>query len=146
MTADSTWKDVEARLDVTIAGLVDGGHVVVGEPAGTAAPRGLLRRRQAPPPRPYAQAALRGSWLYAECIGATAFGGDWEVTPEQDAAIRGAGWLTPDQDDETGTRPSYPNYWRTLPVERRSEVVTMMVAALQALGVEPAALEWDRGV
>jgi hypothetical protein len=140
------WDEILARLAATLAGLDDGGYVVVGEPEGEPAPaRGLLRRRPPPPPRRYVQAARRGTWLYAECVGSTAFGGDWEVTSEQDAAIRAAGWLTPDQDDETGTRPSYPNYWRTLPATHAPEVAALLVEGLRVLEVDPEGLAWEEG-
>lgn len=142
---DETWADVEGRLATELSGLADGEFVILGEPQPPAEkPRGLLRRAPAPPPHRYVQVARHGDWLYAECVGATSFGGHWEVSPEQHEQIRALGWLAPGDPDETGTQPSYPNYWRTLPGDRATEAAALGAGALQVLGVAPGALDWHR--
>ena len=135
---------VVARLRAAIEELADGEFLVVGEPPAEAPPR-RFGRRGTPPPSRYVQFRLADGWLYAECVGSRAFGGDWPATPEQDAAVRAAGWLAPGDEDPTGTRPGYPNYWRTVPAADGADLAARGAAALEALGVEAASVTVDRG-
>lgn len=141
----TTWADVAALLDAELAGLGDGEFLVAGEPAGAPGPpRGLLRRRTPPPPRRYVQARVAGGWAYAECVGATLFGGDWPATPEQHDALRALGWLAPGDEDPTGTAPAYPNYWRTVSVVELPALAALAVRSLEVLGTDPDAVQVDR--
>ena len=106
--------------------LADGEFVVVAEPAPPRAPaRGLLRRRPAPPPVRYAQVRRGGDHFYTECVGASRFGGDWDVSKGQHQRLRDLGWLTPDDPDPAGVKPGYPNYWALLPHHQADAVVGM---------------------
>ncbi|WP_343906949.1 TY-Chap domain-containing protein [Nocardioides aquiterrae] len=137
---------VVARLRATIEELADGEFLVVGEPARPVdTPRRRFGRRATPPPTRYVQFRLADEWLYAECVGAQGFGGDWPATAEQVAAIRAAGWLAPGDADPTGTQPGYPNFWRTVPAAGAGELAAMGAAALEALGVDAATVEVQRG-
>src|SRR3954452_4923627 len=108
---DTGWAEAEQRLREELGDLEDGQFLVLGEPAGPPGPpRGLLRRRPAPPPTRYVQFRMAGGWVYAECVGSRMFGGDWATTAEQHDGLRALGWLAPGDDDPTGTQPSYPNY------------------------------------
>lgn len=141
----ATWDDVRRRLDQELAELGDEEFVLVGEPVGPPGPpRGLLRRRSSPAPTRYAQVVRRGDHWYAECVGATSFGGDWEVGPAAHARLLALGWLAPGDDDPSGMQPSYPNYWRVLARPERAQVATMCVDALAALGADADVLEWRR--
>jgi hypothetical protein len=84
------------------------------------------------------------SRLYAECVGAALFGGDWEVSADVHEAIRGLGWLAPGDPDPTGTQPAYPNYWRSCPREQAADLARSGAEALRLLDAEPGTLAWER--
>lgn len=138
------WGGIEAELATVLADLAEREFLVVGEPAPEPHARGPFRRT--PPPRPnrYVQFQRDRDWLYAECVGATLFGGDWEVAPEVHEQIRGLGWLAPGDPDPAGTQPSYPNYWCTLSQQESRRAAVMGVGALRLLGLDPAGVEWQR--
>ncbi|HEX5917975.1 MAG TPA: hypothetical protein VFY76_08980 [Nocardioides sp.] len=142
----ASWDDVRRRLEHEVAGLERDGFVVVGEPAAPAGPpRGLLRRRHQPPSR-YVQVRADGDgMLYAECVGATLFGGDWEVTPAQDDLLRSRGWYVPGQDNPWQVEQAYPNYFRYADVAATADLARACVDALAVLGVDPAGLVWRDG-
>jgi hypothetical protein len=143
---DETAREALAnRLRGEVAALADGEFLVVGEAAPAATEKRRFGRRATPPPRRYVQFRRADEWVYGECVGARLFGGDWPTTAEQDAAIRAAGWLAPGDEDPTQTQPGYPNYWRTVPTAQATDLAAMGVAALEALGVDPAAVEVERG-
>ncbi len=155
---DTTWERVETRLARTLTDLGVNEFVIVGEPQPPAPPRtGLLRRRPAPPPCRYVQFRRDDETsLYGECVGATRFGGDWEVPDEIHDRLRALGWLAPGDPDPTGTRPPYPNYWQCViadparPSGHRpgtdpaAELARLGAGALRLLGVEPESLTWRR--
>ncbi|NYD40534.1 TY-Chap domain-containing protein [Nocardioides panaciterrulae] len=155
---DTTCEQVEKHLARTLADLGVNEFVIVGEPQPPAPPRtGLLRRRPAPPPSRYVQFRRddETAW-YGECVGATRFGGDWEVPEEVHDRLRSLGWLAPGDPDPTGTQPSYPHYWQcvTTDPDRPSghepgtdpatELARLGAAALDLLGVDPWSLTWRR--
>lgn len=94
---------------------------------------------------PYVQFRCAEGWVYAECIGSTAFGGQWPITGEQHEAIRSLGWLAPGDEDPTQTQPPFPNYWRTVPAARVLELVDLGVGALRILGVDLDTVGSERG-
>lgn len=140
-----SWDDVRQRLETELPDLADEEFVVLGEPE-PARPRarGLLRRRPAPEPTRYVQLRRDGDHWYAECVGATTFGGDWEIDPVTHQRLRDLGWLVPGEEEPSGVQPSYPNYWRVLPRQESARVTTMCADALELLGADPARLEWRR--
>ena len=88
----TSWEDVRTRLERELLALADEEFVVLGEPEPPRAPaRGLLRRRPAPAPTRYAQVLRSGESWYAECVGATSFGGDWDVDDTTHRRMRDAG-------------------------------------------------------
>lgn len=138
--------DLEERLAAEIGRLGDGESIVVGEPPAEAGPpRGLLRRRAAPPPVRYVQFLVQDGALFAECVGSRDhFGGDWPVTDEQHRALRALGWLAPGDEDPTGTQPGYPNYWWTDPSGADvSSAAGLGAGALAVLGADPASLTYE---
>ncbi len=138
----TSWGDVRTRLERELSTLADDEFAVVGEPEPAPA-RGLLRRRPAPAPTRYVQVRRDGDHWYAECVGATAFGGDWDVDDATHDRLRDLGWLVPG-DDPSGVQPSYPNYWRVFPRAEADRAAAMCAGALELLGADPATLEWRR--
>lgn len=146
MADTDAWHQVRARLRHQLADLSDGEFLVLSEPQAEPGPkRGLLRRRPEPPPTRYVQFRNDdGQWLYGECVGATRFGGDWEITEQEHARLRSLGWLAPGDEDPSGTQPPYPNYWTCRPQAESVETADMGVDALMTLDADPAVLEWRR--
>ena len=143
----ASWDAVRRRLEQELADLTDAAFVVVGEPVAPAGPpRGLLRRRPRPAPTRYVQVRRDGDHWYAECVGATTFGGDWEVDEVTHHRLRDLGWLVPGEEDPSGVQPSHPNYWRVLPRQESARATTMSAGALELLGADPGRLEWRRDV
>ncbi|HEU4338167.1 MAG TPA: hypothetical protein VFR45_12695 [Nocardioides sp.] len=141
----ASWDDVRRRVEDELSTLADGEFLVVGEPEPPRPPaRGVLRRRPAPTPTRYAQLRRDGDHWYAECVGATAFGGDWEVDEVTHQRLRNLGWLAPGDDDPSGVQPSYPHYWRLLPHAESPRAATLCADALALLGTDPSTLEWRR--
>ena len=133
--AGPTWAAVQDRLATELATLADREFVVLGEPAPPAPPRGLLRRRAQPAPSRYVQFLRMGDVVSGECVGARSFGGDWDVTPEQDRRLRELGWLAPG--GVPGEDMPYPNYRRDEPLAGSGRLAAAGVAALEVLGLRP---------
>ena len=145
MADTDAWHQVRSRLSHQLADLTEDEFLVLGEPQPEPGPRrGLLRRRPEPPPARYVQFRDDGEWLYGECVGATLFGGDWEVTEEQHQRLRASGWLAPGDKDPFEAPPSVPNYWVRLARSESSRMADMGTDALMLLGADPAVLEWRR--
>lgn len=141
----SAWEDVRRRLAAQLRELADEEFVVLGDPAPTREPgRGLLRRRPAPAATRFAQVRRSGDHLYAECVGATSFGGDWEMDDSSRSQLSGLGWLVPGEEDPSGVQPSYPNHWCVRPSQEADVVAAMCADALEILGSDPTSLEWRR--
>lgn len=139
------WELLERRLAEELAALGEHEFLVVGEPPPPQPPRpGPLRRRPAPPPHRYVQVLHAKQTLWAECVGATVFGGDYPLTDEQHAAIRALGWHAPGDPHDDEPPPAYPNYWRTVADDRVAEVGRLVAGALRVLGLEPDGLTWER--
>lgn len=140
-----TWDDVRTRLERELLTLDDAEFVVVGEPESPRPPaRGLLRRRPKPEPTRYVQLRRDGEHWYAECVGATTFGGDWAIDEVTHERLRGGGWLVPGEDDPSGVQPSYPNYWKVLPRREAGRAASICTDALALLGADPSTLAWRR--
>ena len=80
------WEQLRAALVQAIAALAAGDALVVGEPTRTGPPTGLLRRAK-PLPSRYVQFAADGAFVVAECVGSTAFGGEWEIRDDVDMSL-----------------------------------------------------------
>lgn len=134
-----TWEAVRRTLTDTLGGLPDGGFLVISEPVPerprAGGLRGLLGGRAAPEPARFVQARRDGDVLTAECVGATSFGGPWEVDAAADARLRALGWLAPgDADYEPMGGPAYR---RWADVADHAAVAGLLVASLEALGLAP---------
>ncbi|MCY7402423.1 MAG: hypothetical protein LH477_15975 [Nocardioides sp.] len=142
-----SWDDVRTRLERELLALDDDEFVVVKEPESPSPrppARGLFRRRPAAEPTRYVQLRRDGHYWYAECVGATTFGGDWTVDEVTHESLRDLGWLVPGEDDPSGVQPSYPNYWKVLPRVEAGRAATICSDALAILGADPSTLQWRR--
>ena len=145
MVTAAGWNDVRRRLAAELASLTEGEFLVVREAAPEPGPRrGLLRRRPTPAPIRYVQFRHDGGSMYAECVGATHFGGDWDVDADTHERLRGLGWYVPGDDNPWQVSPSYPNYFRHHSPTESAELAELGAASLELLGVDPRALEWVR--
>ena len=141
-----SWDDVRTRLEREVADLGDDGFVIVTEPAPPAGPpRGLLRRRHQPPSRYVQVRAAEPGLLYAECVGATLFDGEWEVTDAQHEQLRALGWFVPGEDNPWEAEQTYPNYFRYEETSRGPELARRCVESLEVLGAQPDVLDWQTG-
>ena len=141
-----SWDDVRIRLEREVAELGDDGFVIVTEPTPPAGPpRGLLRRRHQPPSRYVQVRATEGGLFYAECVGATLFDGDWEVTAAQHDQLRALGWFVPGEDNPWDAEQNYPNYFRYDEGSRAAELARLCVESLEILGADADGLVWQRG-
>lgn len=79
----TSWLEIRRRMEHELADLAVGEFILVGEPEPPPGPpRGMLRRRHQLPSR-YVQVRSDGEGtLYSECVGATIFGGEWDVSCE----------------------------------------------------------------
>lgn len=141
-----SWDDVRSRLEREVAGLEDDGFVIVTEPRPPPGPpRGVLRRRHQAPARFVQVRADGDGMLYAECVGATLFDGEWEVTPGQHERLRALGWFVPGEDNPWEVEQNYPNYFR---YDERSHAVGLArvcAESLEVLGADPDGLVWQQG-
>jgi len=129
-----SWATVRDELADELARLDDREFVILGEPVSWSGPTGLLRRPK-PLPGRYVQFLRMQDSLSGECVGATSFGGDWDISSEQDARIRALGWYAPGEMPDT--EPGYPNYRYDVPLDRAARLAEMGVAALDVLGLRP---------
>ena len=136
MEFDHLRRELAGRL----AALSEGDALILGEPTDVPKRRGF--RRQPVPPSRYVQFLRDSDHLYGECVGSTLFGGDWPTSEADHQRVRALGWLSPGDPDPSGTQPGYPHYWCCLPSGRTEDLAAMATGALDALGAEPATLEW----
>lgn len=132
---DTAWDETRDRLTSELGTLEDGEFVVLGEPVTYGEPGGLFRRKPKPIPGRYVQFLRMKDLISGECVGATAFGGDLEMTPEQQDRIRELGWHAPGEMPDTD--PGYPNFRCDLPLDQAPRLAEMGVAALDVLGLGP---------
>ncbi|RKS75436.1 hypothetical protein CLV35_1902 [Motilibacter peucedani] len=133
--SERSWEAVRERLAAALSALPDRGIVVLGEPVTYAPARGLLRRRPTPLPSRYVQVLRTGELLSGEVVGAASFGGDWDLTPAQDLAVRELGWYAPGEVPDTPA--GYPNYRHDVPLADSDRLAAMAVAALEVLELSP---------
>jgi hypothetical protein len=128
-----TWEDVNRRLTGAILALDLDDVLFVGERQEPGR-RSLLGRRPTPGPRRFVQVTAARDVLIAECVGSTSFGGDWAMTPEQEATLLRQGWEKPwSTEDRT--------FWREAPLVGAPRLALATVRALQTLGCEVEDLE-----
>ena len=141
--ADATWESLHEELTAWRQTLADGEWVVLGEPVVLGEAHGLFRHRGKPLPSRYVRYVRMEHYLGGECVGSTAFGGDWEISPADDGRLRALGWRAPD--DTNGEEWGEPMYKCDLPRKEAARLARMGLDALRLLGVAPAAVEFRQG-
>lgn len=130
-----TWDDLNRRLTGAILALDLNDGLVIKERAPDPVRGGLFgRRKAAAAPRRYVQVTAAPRMLIAECIGSTSFGGEWDMTPETEAALLTMGWEKPWSD-------TYRTFSREAPLTSANRIALATVRALQTLGCEMETLE-----
>lgn len=76
--------------------------------------------------------------LIAECVGSTSFGGDWPMTPDQEATILRQGWEKPWSDTQR-------TFQREASLVGAPRLALATVRALELLGCNPDELSYELG-
>ena len=133
----TSWDAVNRRLLGAILSLDLHDSLTVGD-ARPPVRRGVFGRRPPPPgPRRFVQITATERMLIAECVGSTSFGGDWEMTPEQEQTLLRQGWEKPWSD-------TMRTFQREAPLIGAPRLALAAVRALQTLGCEVSGLQFDR--
>ncbi len=140
---DATWTALHEQLTAWLESLGDGESVVLGEPVVLGEAHGLFRHRGKPLPSRYVRYVRMEHYLGGECVGSTAFGGDWEISPAEDERLRGLGWRAPD--DTNKAEWGDPLYKCDVPRKEAARLARMGLDALRLLGVAPASVEFRQG-
>ena len=141
--ADATWESLHEELTAWLQTLEDGESVALGEPVVLGEAHGLFRHRAKPLPSRYVRYVRLEHYLGGECVGSTAFGGDWEISPADDGRLRALGWRAPD--DTNGEEWGEPMYKCDVPRKEAARLARMGLDALRLLGVAPASVEFRQG-
>jgi hypothetical protein len=130
-----TWDAVNQRLVGAMLALDLYDSLTIGD-RRTPPRRSLLGRRPAEGPRRFVQVTAGQTRLIAECVGSTTFGGDWPMTPEQEATLLRQGWEKPWSD-------TVRTFQREASLIGAPRLALATVRALQLLGCEPTELQYD---
>ena len=129
-----TWDDLNRRLTGAILALDLNDGLVVRERVEQPRRKGLFGTRRPTQPRRYVQVTAAPRVLIAECVGSTSFGGEWEMSPDTEAALLAQGWEKP-------WSPDFRTFSREAPLTSANRVALATVRALQTLGCEMEDLE-----
>ncbi|WP_148614956.1 TY-Chap domain-containing protein [Nocardioides rubriscoriae] len=129
-----TWDDLNRRLTGAILALDLNDGLVIRERATPGRKARFGSRKAASAPRRYVQVTAAPRVLIAECVGSTSFGGEWEMTPETEAALLTMGWEKP-------WSPDFRTFSREAPLTSANRIALATVRALQTLGCEMEDLE-----
>ena len=131
-----TWEAVNLRLVSAFLALDLYDSLTIGE-RREPVHRSLFGKRQPPSgPRRFVQITAGQSRLIAECVGSTSFGGDWPMSPEQEAKLLRQGWQKPWSDTER-------TFQREASLAGAPRLALATVRALELLGCEPRELQYD---
>jgi hypothetical protein len=135
------WDDTTHELACALAQLVDGEFLILGEPAPAPGRRRKPFTKPArPAPARYVQVLRIEGLLSAECVGATAFGGTWEMDTPTITQLRAMGWKTPAESPAQYGNIT-PNFDLYVDPQGLSALTDLLVASLQVLGTRPHELE-----
>ncbi len=128
------WDDVNRRLTSSIIALDLDDSIVVGDRVEPVK-KGLFGSRAASPrPRRFVQVTAARDFLIGEVVGATAFGGDWEMSQETIDTLLSRGWEKPWSEE-------FRTFSRQTPLISANRLALQFVRALQLLGCEVADLD-----
>ncbi|WP_323792789.1 TY-Chap domain-containing protein [Nocardioides sp.] len=129
------WNDLNRRLTSSLIALDLDDSLIIGEKVEPAR-KGIFGQAKAAPARPrrYVQATAARDFLVGEVVGATAFGGEWEMSQETIDTLLSKGWEKPWSQD-------YRTFSRQTPLISANRLALQLVRALQLLGCEVADLD-----
>lgn len=127
------WDDVNRRLTSAIIALDLDDSLVIGERQEQRR-TGLFGRTPQRSPRRFVQVTAARDFLIGEVVGATVFGGTWEMPPETIDTLLARGWEKPWSEE-------YRTFSRQVPLVSANRLALQLVRALQLLGCEVADLE-----
>lgn len=127
------WNDLNRRLTSALIALDLDDSLIVGEKQEK--PRkGFFRSVSTPPPRRFVQVTAARDFLIGEVVGATAFGGTWDMTQETIDTLISKGWEKPWSGE-------FRTFSRQTPLISANRLALQLVRALQLLACEVADLE-----
>ena len=133
-----TWEAVNLRLVGAMLALDLYDSLTIGDRPEEPPRRSLLRRREPEVgPRRFVQITAGRTRLIGECVGSTSFGGDWPMTPEQEATLLRQGWQKPWSETER-------TFQREASLIGAPRMALATVRALELLGCNPADLHYER--
>jgi len=137
------WAQTFERLAARLSTLTGYDTLVLREVVDTPPDqRRSLFRRARPAPFRYVQFRLASGLITGECVGASSWGGSYDIDEQTDRRLRELGWAAPDERPQA-LRDS-PNYRVDVPPAESPRLARMAVDALDVLGVAPdAELAWD---
>jgi len=127
------WDDVNRRLTSAIIALDLDDSLVIGE-AQEQRKKGLFGRPPQPKPRRFVQVTAARDSLIGEVVGATSFGGTWDMSQETIDTLLSRGWEKPWSED-------YRTFSRQTPLVSANRLALQLIRALQLLGCEVADLD-----
>lgn len=127
------WNDVNRRLTSALIALDLDDSLIVGDKQETRK-KGLFGRAPQHRPRRFVQVTAARDFLIGEVVGATAFGGEWEMSAETIDTLLAKGWEKPWSQD-------YRTFSRQTPLVSANRLALQLVRALQLLGCEVADLD-----
>ena len=127
------WDDVNRRLTSAIIALDLDDSLVIGE-AQEQRKKGLFGRPPQPKPRRFVQVTAARDFLIGEVVGATSFGGTWDMSQETIDTLLSRGWEKPWSED-------YRTFSRQTPLVSANRLALQLIRALQLLGCEVADLD-----
>lgn len=130
-----SWEAVNRRLVGAMLALDLYDSLTIGDRRPTPR-RSMLGRQPRTGPRRFVQVTAGQTRLIAECVGSTSFGGDWPMTPEQEATLLRQGWEKPWSDTER-------TFQREASLIGAPRLALATVRALELLGCDPEELQYD---
>lgn len=133
----TTWDDVNRRLVGAILALDLHDSLTIGDRQEPVKKSWLGRSpKPAAHPRRFVQITAARTALIGECVGSTSFGGDWPMTPEQEAKLQRQGWDRP-------WLPTMTTFQREAQLIGAPKLALATVRALELLGSHPDNLQFD---
>ena len=127
------WNDLNRRLTSALIALDLDDSLIVGDKQEKAK-KGLFGRSSSGGPRRYVQVTAARDFLIGEVVGATAFGGTWDMPQETIDTLLAKGWEKPWSEE-------YRTFSRQTPLISANRLALQLVRALQVLGCEAADLD-----
>ncbi len=127
------WNDLNRRLTSALIALDLDDSLIVGDKQEKAK-KGRFGRSSSTAPRRYVQVTAARDFLIGEVVGATAFGGTWDMPQETIDTLLAKGWEKP-------WSAEYRTFSRQTPLISANRLALQLVRALQLLGCEVADLD-----